>query len=147
MIASWKRADTTQVIKDSDVRLISLSQSDAWLDRRLDVSLRLVEDDIPRSDFNQVICWTETPISLLNKSSKDVVHIVIHLVPISKLLRLPFHRTNSVVAAFEQPTLSLCIMSQKIIRMIHLRRSHSKIRMTSISVSRLHTWCLADTFW
>ena len=106
VVAPRKWLNTCRLFAEEiDWSLVSLRYGVTWPNRHFNlVGLRLVDHDILRNHFNQIVRWYKSTICLLYKAAKHVWDVVVGLVSVPQLLGLTTEGANGMMTALQKPS-------------------------------------------
>ena len=122
MVSAGHRLDAFIIINQTDLSFICVSECVGWLDRKLDI-LSPVKHNLLALDFEQIICWNEATIRLLNDATEYIRDVKVYLVALFKLLSVTVNCADCVMRSLEQALFSICFLLVRIIPIVAIELS------------------------
>ena len=122
MVSAGHRLDALIIINHTDLSFICVCECVGWLDRKLDI-LSSVEHYLLALDFEQIICWNEATIWLLNDATEDIRDVKVYLVALFELLSVTVDCADGVMRSFEQALFPICFLLVRIVPIVAIELS------------------------
>lgn len=122
MVSTRHRLDALIIINHADLSFICVSERVGWLDWKLDI-LSPVEHNLLALDFEQIICWNEATIWLLNDATEDIRDVKVYLVALFKLLSVTVDCADGVMRSLKQALFSNSFLLDRIVPIVAIELS------------------------